>query len=102
MKSGNPKLAGSLMNASHASLRDDFEVSCPELNTLVEMAEKLEAIGSRMMGGGFGGSTINLVHSAKVNEFTDQLVKKCREEHGWTPEAFVVSAVDAATLSEFS
>jgi len=100
MKSGNPELAGSLMNASHASLRDDFEVSCPELNTLVEMAEKLEAIGSRMMGGGFGGSTINLVHSAKANEFTDQLVKKCREEHGWTPEAFVVSAVDAAELSE--
>ena len=102
MKSGNPALAGSLMNASHLSLRDDYQVSCPELDTLVEIACNLNAMGSRMMGGGFGGSTINLVHSPKANDFADQVVNTCREQHGWIPGAFVVSAVDGASLSSSS
>ena len=102
MKSGNPALAGSLMNASHLSLRDDYEVSCPELDTLVEIACNLNAMGSRMMGGGFGGSTLNLVHSPKANDFADQVVNTCREQHGWIPGAFVVSAVDGASLSSSS
>jgi galactokinase len=102
MKSGNAVIAGSLMNASHVSLRDDFEVSCAELDTLVEIAGNLNALGSRMMGGGFGGSTINLVHSPKANDFADQVVNTCREQHDWIPEAFVVSAVDGASLSRAS
>jgi len=100
IKSGNPGLAGSLMNASHASLRDDFEVSCPELDALVGIAGKLDAIGSRMMGGGFGGSTINLVHSTQANDFADRVVKTCQKQHGWTPAAFVVSAVNGAAQLE--
>ena len=102
MKSGNAALAGALMNASHLSLRDDYQVSCPELDTLVEIACNLNAMGSRMMGGGFGGSTINLVHSPKANDFADQVVNTCREQHGWIPGAFVVSAVDGASLSRTS
>ena len=97
MKSGNPALAGSLMNASHISLRDDFQVSCPELDTLVEIAGNLDVVGSRMMGGGFGGSTINLVESCHANNFAAEVVQTCREQHGWTPGAFVVSAVDGAS-----
>jgi len=102
MASGNPSLAGSLMNASHASLRDDFEVSCPELDTLVDIACNLNALGSRMMGGGFGGSTINLVQATEANDFANQVVSTCREQHGWIPEAFVVSAVNGASLSSSS
>ncbi len=102
MKSGNAAFAGSLMNASHLSLRDDYQVSCPELDTLVEIACNLNAMGSRMMGGGFGGSTINLVQSPHANHFADQVVNTCREQHGWIPEAFVVSAVDGASFTRTS
>ena len=90
------------MNASHASLRDDFEVSCPELDTLVDIACNLNALGSRMMGGGFGGSTINHVQATEANDFANQVVSTCREQHGWIPEAFVVSAVNGASLSSSS
>ena len=102
MQSGNPGLAGSLMNASHISLRDDFEVSCPELDTLVEIAGNLDALGSRMMGGGFGGSTINLITSSRADAFATQVVQTCQEQHGWIPGAFVVSAVDGASCSRTS
>ncbi len=102
MKSGNPALAGSLMNASHISLRDDFEVSCPELDALVEIAGNLDAVGSRMMGGGFGGSTINLIPSSHADAFAKQVVQTCHEQHGWTPEAFTVSAVNGASISRSS
>ncbi|MFP6872796.1 MAG: galactokinase [Verrucomicrobiales bacterium] len=99
MESGNPGLAGSLMNASHVSLRDDYEVSCTELDALVEIAGNLNALGSRMMGGGFGGSTISLVHSSEAHFFATQVVKICQQHHDWIPGAFVVSAVDGAACT---
>ena len=102
MQSGDPGLAGSLMNASHLSLRDDYQVSCPELDALVEIAGNLDAVGSRMMGGGFGGSTINLIPSSRADSFATQVVQTCQEQHGWIPGAFVVSAVDGASFSRTS
>jgi galactokinase len=58
------------MYASHAGLRDDYEVSCPELDVLVELARELPGVfGARMMGGGFGGCTINLVAPGQVEAF---------------------------------
>lgn len=58
---------GQLMCESHKSLRDDFEVSCTELDVLVEAAINCGVLGSRMTGGGFGGCTITLVHKRDVN-----------------------------------
>jgi galactokinase len=61
---------GQQMYASHAGLRDDYQVSCAELDTLVQIAQANPAVlGARMMGGGFGGCTINLLPAAAVPEF---------------------------------
>ena len=73
---------GKLMYQSHYGLRDMYEVSCPELDKLVELTEKLDyVVGSRMMGGGFGGCTINVVKNAHIDEFT-----KCVKENYKTPD----------------
>ena len=59
---------GKLLNASHLSLRDDYDVSCPELNCAVEAAKSAGALGARMVGGGFGGSAIALIQVARKSE----------------------------------
>jgi galactokinase len=64
---------GQLMNASHQSLRDDYEVSCPELNCAVDTAILHSAIGARMVGGGFGGSAIALADQVKIGEIEDAI-----------------------------
>lgn len=65
---------GRQMFASHAGLRDEYEVSCPELNTLVDAAARTRGVlGARMMGAGFGGCTINLVSAARVDAFSDEM-----------------------------
>lgn len=67
---------GQLMKESHVSLRDDFEVSCPELDSLVELALEVEGVlGSRMTGGGFGGCTVTLVYSMAVDKLIEHLQK---------------------------
>ncbi|MGI9240826.1 MAG: galactokinase [Verrucomicrobiales bacterium] len=89
--------AGILMGASHRSLRDDYEVSCRELDALVEIADDLGAVGSRMMGGGFGGSTVNLVDRDGAQEFAEEIVTRYREKHGAEVEAFAVNLVAGAS-----
>ena len=84
---------GKLMQASHDSLRDDFEVSCAELDEIVEIAKELGATGSRMMGGGFGGSIVNLIPAAEAESFADQIVVSYREKHSAEIEAFVVNPI---------
>ncbi len=65
---------GRLMAEAHASYRDDFEASCPEADTMVELAQKLEGcIGARLTGGGFGGCTINLVETGKADSFIQKI-----------------------------
>lgn len=88
----------SLMGASHTSLRDNYEVSCAELDALVELAPSFGAVGSRMTGGGFGGCTINLVPSARALRFCHDVVEASKERYGRSIDAFMVSSVNGATL----
>jgi galactokinase len=86
---------GQLMKESHASLRDDFEVSCRELDVMVDLAVKVEGVyGARMTGGGFGGCTINLVRNDRVEEFSLKVAKGYEEATGQKPEIYVCTAAD--------
>jgi galactokinase len=74
LKAGKLVELGAFMNASHESLRDDFEVSCKELDTLAETAQGIPGVlGSRMTGAGFGGCTVSIVATSAVPDFIDQL-----------------------------
>ena len=86
---------GKLMNASHVSLRDDYETSCPEVDVLVDEAWKISGvIGSRITGGGFGGCTVSIVKDEAVEEFKEKLTAAYQEKVGKTPEFYVVSIGD--------
>jgi galactokinase len=90
---------GELMAASHESLRDDYEVSCVELDTMVECANQCPGlIGARMTGGGFGGSTINLVERNKSEDFCLELAKLYRERTGLDATIYVTRAANGAGL----
>ena len=90
LKADNWDKVGELMYASHNSLRDDFEVSCKELDMLVELASKTEGvIGSRMTGGGFGGCTVTLVEGDKAEAATESICKQYEQATGVKPTAFV-------------
>ncbi|MCF8358576.1 MAG: galactokinase [Prolixibacteraceae bacterium] len=90
LKAGKIETFGQLMNGSHDSLKADYEVTGHELDTMVEEARKIEGvIGSRMTGGGFGGSTVSLVKEETVDNFIDQVGKKYNERTGLTPEFYV-------------
>lgn len=89
---------GQLMYESHASLRDDYEVSCAELDALVEAAKSVEGVfGARMTGGGFGGCTINLVKREVVAEFRKRIASGYNEKFGREPEIYVSEASDGAS-----
>jgi len=81
---------GELINQSHASLRDDYTVSCPELDTAVEAALAAGALGSRMVGGGFGGSAIALIQASKTTE-TIKAVEKAFASKGFKAPRFFTS-----------
>jgi len=81
---------GELMNASHNSLRDDYEVSCQELDLMVNIARSLPGIlGARMTGGGFGGCTVNLVQQQQVEMFCEEIKKRYHQATQLTPEVYV-------------
>src|SRR5882724_7407933 len=81
---------GQLMAESHRSLRNDYEVSCAELDLMVEIANRAEGVvGSRMTGGGFGGCTINLVRSENVEQFRDMILSEYQQRTGRHPEVYV-------------
>ena len=97
LRSSDLHTFGKLMYKSHDSLRDDYEVSCRELDLLVEIAASCEGVyGSRMTGGGFGGCTVTLVRSASVDSFRDKIVSKYAAETGLTPDVYVCSAAQGA------
>lgn len=86
-----------LMRASHESLRDDYEVSCKELDLMVELAGRIDGVlGARMTGGGFGGCTINLVARDSVAEFNREVGRGYAEQMGREPEIYVCSAAQGA------
>jgi galactokinase len=88
---------GSIMTESHISLRDDYEVSCAELDFLVEAALEVEGVfGARMIGGGFGGTTVNLVEPSAVEEFQAVLAKKYRNSWALEPEFHICIASPGA------
>jgi len=97
LKSGDLARFGHLMNDSHRSLRDDYEVSCRELDLLVELASACQGVyGSRMTGGGFGGCTITLVQSAEADRFRGIIAESYQKETGITPHVYVCSATQGA------
>ena len=97
LRAGELSTFGKLMAQSHQSLRDDYEVSCNELDLMVEFAnEAPDCIGARMTGGGFGGATINLVNSSKVDEFAAHVAKRYADATKIQPEIYVCSAADGA------
>lgn len=94
-EAGNARSLGPLMRESHRSLRDDYEVSCKELDLMVEIAlEQPGVIGARMTGGGFGGCTINLVESAAVDAFKKSVAERYHAQTGLKPEIYVSPAAD--------
>jgi galactokinase len=91
------KTFGLLMYESHKSLRDDYEVSCPELDVMVDLAKPIKGVfGARMTGGGFGGCTINLVSVDAVGEFTESIRNGYAQAIGKDPEVYICSAADGA------
>ena len=98
---GDRKALGTLMQESHRSLRDDYEVSCKELDLMVEIASAQPGlVGARMTGGGFGGCTINLVESAAVNDFKRNVAAEYSSRTGLSPEIYVSPASNGAQQIE--
>ncbi|HMB83107.1 MAG TPA: galactokinase [Terriglobales bacterium] len=92
---GDLQAFGNLMRQSHRSLRDDFEVSCSELDLMVELAEQAEGVyGARMTGGGFGGCTIALVQAGCVEAFKRTIQEGYERSAGCKPEIYLCSAAD--------
>jgi galactokinase len=88
---------GRLMFESHASLRDDYQVSCSELDWLVESAQAQPGVlGARMTGGGFGGCTINLVAQTQIESFKEKVSREYRAKTGILPHIFVAHASEGA------
>jgi len=97
LRNGDLTLFGELMARSHASLRDDYEVSCRELDLLVELAGKCRGVfGSRMTGGGFGGCTVNLVDGDAVESLRAEVARRYQDATGMAPAIYVCAAADGA------
>ena len=93
---------GRLMNASHESLRDDYEVSSRELDIMVELARRQPGVfGARMTGGGFGGCTVNLLDATDQSEFVNGMAEGYRSATGIDPEIYICEAADGAGEIEF-
>ena len=89
---------GEIINQGHFSLRDDYEVSVPQVDLLVELAQKCEGvIGARMTGGGFGGCTVNIVKDEALPTFEEQVVNAYRHETGLPARMFVCRAVEGVS-----
>jgi galactokinase len=88
---------GTLMTQSHASLRNDYQVSCKELDLMVQLASRHHGVfGARMTGGGFGGCTVNLVEASAVSEFTAGMSRDYENATGLRPDIYVCTPGDGA------
>ena len=95
LKKNDLELFGKLMNASHVSLRDDYQVSCDEIDVLVEEAWKVPGvIGSRITGGGFGGCTVSIVKDDAVEDFKEKVGAAYKERVGKSADFYVVEIGD--------
>ena len=101
LRAGDVERFGKRMAESHRSLRDLYEVSCTELDVMVEQAGKQEGVyGARMTGGGFGGSTINLVETRFANAFAENVARGYEKETGIAPAIQICTPVEGAALVE--
>lgn len=99
LKNNDVVLFGKLMNASHVSLRDDYEVTGIELDTLVEEAWKLDGvIGSRMTGAGFGGCTVSIVQDEEIDTFIESVGKAYEKKIGYSADFYVVEIGDGPVI----
>jgi len=90
LKTGDLRQFGQLMYASHESLSRDYEVSCPELDLLVELASQCPGVfGARMTGGGFGGCTVNLLAANEVDHFVESVATEYENKTGKKPECYI-------------
>jgi galactokinase len=93
--SGEIEELGRLMLLSHESLRDDFEVSCHELDVAVGIASSCDGVvGARMMGGGFGGSTVNLVDRDAIDYFRETMIRDYHATFGFDPDIYLIETAD--------
>mgnify|MGYP006300338339 CR=1 FL=1 len=97
LHSGDLATFGRLMNESHDSLRDDYEVTGTELDTLVEEARKIDGVlGSRMTGAGFGGCTVTLIHSEAIDDFIARVGDHYQAKTGLKPDFYITNISDGA------
>jgi galactokinase len=97
LRAGDIERFGKRMAESHRSLRDLYEVSCRELDLMVDLAYQLKGVfGARMTGGGFGGSTINLVDARNAGEFKEKLAKAYQKETGLVPQIYICKPAEGA------
>ncbi len=97
LKAGNIARFGELMNASHESLKSDYEVSCTELDALVEASRSIEGVyGSRMTGAGFGGCTVSMVDDSAVERFQREVPRLYREATGLDATIYITTAAQGA------
>jgi galactokinase len=97
LRSGKFAIMGQLMIKSHESLRDDYEVSCSELDALVEIATSIEGVrGARMTGGGFGGCTVNLVERHALEKFQEKVTSEYNKVTGLIPNIYISEPCDGA------
>ena len=97
LESGNLERFGELMNASHESLRDDYEVSSKELDVLVDLARKQPGVlGARMTGAGFGGCTVNLVRQQAAEAFAEAVRRGYQNDLGLKAEIYICKASQGA------
>jgi galactokinase len=100
LATGDLMAVGEYMAASHRSLRDFYQVSCFELDLMVESAQGLPGFfGGRMTGGGFGGCTVNLVNTPDAAAFADRIASRYHERTGFHPDVFVSAASDGASVT---
>jgi galactokinase len=100
LKRGDTDALGPLLDASHASLRDDFEVSTPELDALALALREAGAIGARLTGAGFGGCVVGLALRPEAQRIADEAAVRYRNETGRKPRVWIVRAVDGARMEE--
>ncbi|MGQ9626470.1 MAG: galactokinase [Anaerolineae bacterium] len=99
LRRGDLLTFGRLMYESHLSLRDDYEVSCRELDIMVEIARRVEGTyGARLTGAGFGGCTVNLVDEEKAEDFRAQVAEAYRAETGTEPQIYICRAEEGASV----
>ena len=99
LRENDVELFGRLMNESHQSLKEDYQVSCREIDILVDMAQAMPGVlGSRITGGGFGGCTVSIVRNDAVDGFISQIGKTYKEKVGHEAEFYVVDIGDGAKI----